>query len=84
MKQPSDQLYSLRRSRKVFKNSVKNYSAYANQLTEEQLKELQMHLKMLKSALEEKDQLNASKEAHSIENLSKTYFKKSAFSYFKK
>lgn len=82
MKQPSDQLYSLRRSRKVFKNSVKNYSAYANQLTQEQLKELQMHLKMLKSALEEKDQLNASKEAHSIENLSKTYFKKSAFSYF--
>ena len=48
MKQPSDQLYSLRRSRKVFKNCVKNYSAYANQLTQEQLKELQMHLKMLK------------------------------------
>ncbi len=81
MTETSGKLYSLYQSRKIFKASLKNYSSHAKKLPEEQSRELADHLKALQQALNEKDQLKASQEAHITEELSSRYIKKTMTGY---
>jgi len=82
MTNTSDKLYSLSQSRKVLKNSLKNYSSNVKKLTDEHAREIADHLKALDTAIKNHNQIQASQEAHTVEELSGRYFRKTATDYF--
>lgn len=81
MSKTSETLYSLSKSRKILKHYLKLYSSQAKKLPQDQQQHLEEHLKLLNTAIINKDQTEANREAHVVEDLGQQYFKKTPSGY---